>query len=262
MSGFAFASASHLSARAPSPSGSRTSGKPPAAKNQPVDPSHPAAAPRTPRSAQRQALSGDVLATLINLSGRRRFTSQRLVLYVVLASLGHEGALGTARDALAMFRAAHDKLIHGDADLPGIHCEAMHEAYYGVLQGERRIRAFIDLAGRALDALESTMARAPVLLAELIAGATPLLEVLNALTQVYEELSREQSKQMRRQLRDVMSDIETIARQARMVSFNAQIVAARAGHAGREFAVVAGELTGITGEIDALVQQALGRAGA
>ena len=42
-----------------------------------------------------------------------------------------------------------------------------------------------------------------------------------------------------------------------MVAFNAQVVAARAGDVGREFAVVASTMTNITGEIDALVQTAL-----
>jgi methyl-accepting chemotaxis protein len=55
----------------------------------------------------------------------------------------------------------------------------------------------------------------------------------------------------------MMGDIKTIARQARMVAFNAQIVAARAGQAGKEFAVVAGTMTSVTSEIDELVRAAL-----
>jgi methyl-accepting chemotaxis protein len=55
---------------------------------------------------------------------------------------------------------------------------------------------------------------------------------------------------MREQLRGIMTDIETIAREAKMVAFNARIVAARSGQAGKEFSVVAGVLSNITGEID------------
>jgi hypothetical protein len=40
---------------------------------------------------------------------------------------------------------------------------------------------------------------------------------------------------MREQLRGIMTDIETIAREAKMVAFNARIVAARSGQAGRSF---------------------------
>jgi methyl-accepting chemotaxis protein len=39
-----------------------------------------------------------------------------------------------------------------------------------------------------------------------------------------------------------------------MIAFNAQIGAARAGQAGREFAVVASTMSNVTGEIDELVQ--------
>jgi hypothetical protein len=41
-----------------------------------------------------------------------------------------------------------------------------------------------------------------------------------------------------------------------VVSFNAQIMAARAGQHGREFAVVANVLSDITGEIDGLTRKA------
>ena len=46
-----------------------------------------------------------------------------------------------------------------------------------------------------------------------------------------------------------------------MDAFNARIVAARAGQAGKEFSVVAGVLSNITGEIDEMVNAALAAAG-
>jgi len=45
------------------------------------------------------------------------------------------------------------------------------------------------------------------------------------------------------------------------VSFNAQVMAARAGQHGREFAVVANVLSGITAEIDGLSLKAVSLAG-
>ena len=41
------------------------------------------------------------------------------------------------------------------------------------------------------------------------------------------------------------------------MSFNAQVIAARAGQQGREFAVVANVLSGISTEIDGLTQKAI-----
>ncbi len=214
-------------------------------------------APRLDAGAAQAKLSGDVFGALINLSGRRRFTSQRVVLYAVLASLGHEGAATIARDTLDAFRDAHLTLVEGKRGLPGVFCRQLEDAYFGTLQGDKTIRDFIHLAETTLDAITGDTRGAPVLLDELVRTATPLLSVLNGLTLVYEEQSKRHAQLQRKQMQDMMGDIKTIARQARMVAFNAQIVAARAGPAGKEFAVVAGVMTNITGEIDDLVQSAM-----
>jgi hypothetical protein len=217
----------------------------------------PINARRHDSTASPPKLSGEVFGALINLSGRRRFTSQRLVLYAVLASLEHEAAIETAHAALGLFRDAHTVLVQGNSELPGVFCDELREAYFGSLHGDRDIRNFIALAERTLDALKAGSRQARALLDELVHSATPLLDILNRITLVYEEQAKRHAMVMKKQLFGMMTDIKTIAKQARMVSFNAQIVAARAGDAGREFSVVASVLTDITGEIDELVQATL-----
>ncbi len=209
-------------------------------------------APSRDTQAFQDKLSGDVFGALINLSGRRRFTSQRVVLYAVLASMGHDGAIQTARETLALFRDAHLTLVEGKGGLPGIFCGQLRDAYFGTLQGDRVIRDFIDLGEATLAAIVDDARGAPALLDELVRSATPLLSVLNGLTLVYEEQSKRHA-----QLHDMMGEIKTKTRQARKVAFNAQIVAARAGQEGKEFSVAAGAMTSITAEIDDLVHAAL-----
>jgi hypothetical protein len=202
-------------------------------------------------------LSGDVFGALINLSGRRRFASQRVVLYAVLASMGHEGAIAIARETLALLINSHTTLIEGRGALPGVFCGQLRDAYFGTLQGDRAVRDFIALAGSTLDGIAGNRVGTPLLLDELVRNATPLLSVLNGLTLVYEEQAKRHAQLQKRQLQDMMGNIETIARQARIVAFNAQIVAARAGQAGEEFAAVARTMMGVTTEIDDLVRAAL-----
>src|SRR5450830_1474219 len=206
----------------------------------------------TTSAVDTKPLSGEVFGALINLSGRRRFTSQRLVLYAVLASQGHEGATTIAREAL----------VKGSDTVPGIFCEEVREAYFGRLDGDAQIVYFINLAERTLNAIDNGLRDAPALLDELVRITTPMLSVLNQITSVYEEQSKRHALLMKKQLRGIMTDIETIAKQAKMVSFNARIVAARAGQAGKEFSVVAGVLSNITTEIDDLVKVALSGAAA
>jgi len=213
--------------------------------------------PTIRKSRAPSKLSGELFGTLINLSGRRRFTSQRVVLFAVLASQGRDGALQVADDALMAFREAHSALMEGTDQIPGIFCDELHEVYFGAAQGDKVIRDFIGLAQRALDPIEACSPDGQSLLERLVESATPLLAVLNGITQVYDDLARRQAALVRKQLTGVMGDIQSIAKQAHIVAFNAQIVAARPGASGREFSVVASELSRITSKIDELVREAL-----
>ncbi|ELX11052.1 putative methyl-accepting chemotaxis protein [Janthinobacterium sp. HH01] len=217
--------------------------------------------PTAPEGASKKPLTGEVFGALINLSGRRRFTSQRIVLYALLASQGHADGAATAQEALALFRGAHKSLLAEADGLPGVFCPELHDAYFGKPDGDRQIVAFADLGERTLKAIAQGSSQAGELLAELVRITTPTLAILNTITGIYEEQAKKNARLVRKQLRGVITDIDTINRQARMVAFNARIVAARAGSAGKEFSVVAGVLSNITGEIDEMVSAALAAAG-
>lgn len=202
-----------------------------------------------------QVQAGEACARLINLSGRRRFISQRLVLFALLAQQGRDAALATAQEALALFRSTQQALTEGEAGLrasglvPALSTDESRQA-------ADCIASFDQLAEQALASL------LPARLEALVDSATPLLAALNRQTQALEDLARQHAARSRQQLSAVMGDIEQIAKHARIVSFNAQVVAARAGHSGREFAVVSGELTQITGRLDGLVREAVRSAAA
>lgn len=105
---------------------------------------------------------------------------------------------------------------------------------------------------------ESGFRLAPELLNELGQQVTPIVALLNRITIVYKDESKKHTKAQRKQHHELMRSIQNIAKQARIVSVNAQIVAARAGEIGRELAVIASELTNITAKIDKFVRVAVG----
>jgi hypothetical protein len=198
---------------------------------------------------------------MINLSGRRRFTSQRVVLYAVLAAANHPQAALVAVEALSLFTDAHTTLIKGGkGGVPGVFGAPLQEAYFGAPKGHEKILAFIALADRVLFAIASGWQRqVPVLLEELVECSSALLTVLNSLTTIYETEARNHSKQVEQQLHGAMDEIKTISKQAQVVAMNARIVAARAGSAGNEFAVVATELIAITMDIETILQTAMAK---
>ncbi|MFM0625257.1 type IV pili methyl-accepting chemotaxis transducer N-terminal domain-containing protein [Paraburkholderia xenovorans] len=198
-------------------------------------------------------VSSEVLSSLINLAGRQRMLSQRIVLKAMLAFQQFEGALTIARDTLNTFTDSHTVLTQGRDGLPGLFSPALREAFHGRENVARKIADFIALASAALDAIGRASPRADDALNALVDSVDPLLTHLHGVTAVYEQESRRIARLHKKERQQLIERIKAIAKETHIVSFNGQIVASRAQVTGREFAVVAGVMTSITKELEAVV---------
>lgn len=192
----------------------------------------------------------------LNLAARQRMLSQRVVMQTLLAAAGDTRQLEAARATFTLFCDSEAKLLatltHYD-DASARQLRAVYEGPQGI---GVTIETFMDRMRRALDTIERG---GPVqaLLADIVNSTDEVLSALNQATSTFDAISKAQSDHLFKQLSGIVSDIHTIAREAKIVSFNAQVIAARAGDQGREFAVVANVLSGISTEIDGLTQKAI-----
>lgn len=198
-------------------------------------------------------VSSEVMSSLINMAGRQRMLSQRIALKAMLAFQQFDGALAIARDTLRTFADSHAALVQGRDGLPGLFSPALRDAFHGNGQVAQKIADFIALATAALDAIGRTAPRSEDALAALIGSVDPLLAQLHGVTAVYEEESRRIARAQKKEQHNLIERIKAIAKEAHIVSFNGQIVASRTDVTGREFAVVAGVMTSITKELEAVV---------
>ncbi|SEC40703.1 methyl-accepting chemotaxis sensory transducer [Burkholderia sp. WP9] len=198
-------------------------------------------------------VSSEVLSSLINLAGRQRMLSQRIVLKAMLAFQQFDGALAIARDTLNTFADSHTVLTQGRDGLPGLFSPALREAFHGSGKVAAKIADFIALASAALEAIGRASPRADDALKALVDSVDPLLTQLHGVTAVYEQESRRIARLQKKEQQQLIERIKGIAKEAHIVSFNGQIVASRAQVTGREFAVVAGVMTTITKELEAVV---------
>lgn len=217
----------------------------------------PSAVARASGEAAR-AIGPELWSTLINLAGRQRMLSQRIVLMALLGERGDATARSAAQDALQQFMAAHGRLARGGDGLPPPPA-AVQQAMTGTLPdgsdgADAAVRAFAALAEQSL---RTEVALARPALGQLVERATPMLALLNKLTQLYEGLAREAVAHAQQRQAGLIGRIERIASEARVISLNARIVAARAGDQGREFGVVASRLVEISAEIEALSREAM-----
>lgn len=208
------------------------------------------------------AVSCEAFAAMLNLSGKRRHTSQRIVLYAVLSSLRYPGALTHAFQALEDFRRAHVSLMNRSDVLPGVFCEELKEAYFGDDVADARIRSFIDLAEGTLVSIGGSSPESPELLLELVNGSTTLLEVLDRITTVYEEVATRHARSLKAEIKRLMNEIETSASEAHAAVTNARAAARNAGPAAEEFSQAAETFSTITRKIDSIAKQVLGHAAA
>lgn len=207
-------------------------------------------------------VSGEIVGELINLAGRQRMLSQRIVLHVLLSIRGEAAALTVARTCLATFAQAHAQLVDGSDHLPGAFSQALRDLYFGSQRADERIRGFMKVAADAIEAVERNSGPVCVhrdaAIGRLTAEASPLLDLLQDITQAYQgEMQCVEEAGRRRQMA-VIHELTAISMRANIVALNARVAAARAGQFGREFAVITAELAHVIGEMDSLVQSVVG----
>lgn len=194
--------------------------------------------------------------SLVNLAARQRMLSQRMILQTVLAANGDAGRLQAAQRSLQMFSESQQHLLGTVDQLEAQGAHKIQETYHGTRGVGPVVQAFTQLMRSALEQIEAYSPRVPTTLAELVDHTDRILDALNTATTAFDEVAKARSDAMMKELTGIVGDIQSVAKEAKVVSFNAQVVAARAGQHGREFAVVANVLSDITGEIDGLTRKA------
>ncbi|CAG9212822.1 Methyl-accepting chemotaxis sensory transducer [Paraburkholderia sabiae] len=210
-------------------------------------------------TTQRIEVSGQTIGELINLSGRQRMLSQRIVLHVVLASHGDAAALAVVRECLVTFASTHRVLVNGDDHLPGVFSEALQQLYFGSRKADERVQRFVAMTDETIARVEARDQEAGAHVDALVAQATPLLELLQEITLAYQHEMRGIEAATQRRQAAIAEQLSGISMQANIVALNARISAARAGSYGREFAVITQVLADIIKEMDALIYSVVDR---
>jgi hypothetical protein len=191
--------------------------------------------------------------SLVNLAARQRMLSQRLTLQILLAAQGRDGMEQAAQATLKLFADSQAQLLSTVSRLPAADAAALQTVYQGPGGVQRLIDSFITQAKDAL-APGPLQARA---LAWLVDHIDDVLTALNTATTAFDQISTRKEASLMKELRGIVGDIQSVAREAKVVSFNAQVIAARAGSVGREFAVVASTLSTISTEVDTLARKGM-----
>lgn len=188
--------------------------------------------------------------SMVNMAARQRMLSQRLALQILLAERSIPGQLEAAEASLKLFTDSHAQLLETARSAAREEGERIADVYGRQRVGEV-VLGFTQRCQRALQCLRLPQDRRGRV-DDVYEGLDEVLKALNLATSVFDEISARREQRLMSELKGIVTDIQQVAKQAKIVSFNALVIAARAGDAGREFGVVAGTLSGISTEVDRL----------
>lgn len=194
--------------------------------------------------------------SVVNMAARQRMLSQRMILQTMLAASGSDTHLQAAQKSFQQFCDSHATLKSKASDFDATSAQKVRDIYDGSRGVGSRIEQFMQQMRTTLQCISNKGAHTEPL-NTLISSTDSVLEALNAVTTTFDNITKGKAEQIMKELTDIVSGIQTVAREAKVVSFNAQVIAARAGQHGREFAVVANVLSNISAEIDGMSRTAV-----
>lgn len=183
--------------------------------------------------------------------------SQRMILQTVLAAGGKPGSLEAARKSFELFCSSHEHLVKSADSMEPTHATRVRQTYNGQGGVGPTIMAFMNQMRTTLAHIEAQDRLVESSLNALVACTDSVLEALNTATTTFDAIAKSKEEQLMKELTGIVTNIQTVAREAKVVSFNAQVIAARAGDHGRGFAVVANVLSGIAADIDQQAKTAM-----
>jgi Methyl-accepting chemotaxis protein (MCP) signalling domain len=158
--------------------------------------------------------------------------------------------LAAATRTFQLFCDSHAELMRTVKLMDPAHMQRIMQTYNGPQGVGPVIERFMQRARTALNDIERSSPQRTRALSELVATADDVLDALNVATSAFDQIARHNETEL-------VTDIQSVAREAKVVSFNAQVIAARAGEQGRGFSVVANVLSDITHEIDRQSKRAM-----
>jgi len=194
--------------------------------------------------------------SIVNLAARQRMLSQRLILQILLAARGDTARLDEARRTVQLFSESDQRLRGAATGWAGAEARRIHDTYQGPAGVGPVIDGFMRRVREAIEGIARHSAAAPEAIAQVVDQTDRILAALDTATTAFDDITRGRSGAMLKELVSIVGDIQGVAKEAKIVSFNAQVMAARAGQHGREFAVVANVLSSITDVIDGLTRKA------